>query len=508
MGGSNPQLDLVKRDHAMPDLPADAPPDPTSRTRRRFGWPASATGPRRAAVLRWTGAPGSPRRIVGLVLLVSLLLGLLAAAGIGETSAAQPALDGGAWLASANGSLVHANGVSARIDWTTSVSGGTSRVIQNRTGGFIDQGNGRFLSIDGAAMKVSNTTEIDGNDIEIESGGSHSFVVYKSDGVIQEIDPTTLDAIGDAVDLGGPVGSAGVDAQGTLYAALNDSRQIAVVKRNRLESLIGDGSDAGAQLVTVGTAVTALDTAAGVVLLLHNGEVTDSIDLGLPQGTELKAPPLESGSTLWLTDVTHRQLIGIGMDGNRAQTVDIPSSTTPSEPQPAGDQVYLYDKATAALATIDTTTGSARTQKLAGLTTKTEFFGKDGLVYVNDLGGPSAFVANDRGVVSPLVKYATNKPLPPPVISAKPQPPVKKLTPKVKKKPARKAPRVLKIHPRPKPRPKPKPNPRPKPKPTTTTTSTTTDPNSTTTTTVSRDRSRSANRSAATIASSPSDVPS
>ncbi len=483
----------------MPDHPADAPPEPKPPMRRRFIRAALPEGSRRSRLSRWVGAPGSPRRVVALVVAVSLLLGLLAAAGIGQTSAAQPALDGGAWLGSSNGSLVHANGVSARIDWTTSTSGSDYHVIQNQTGGFIDQGNGRFLTIDGAGMKVGNATEIDGTDVEIDSGGSHSFVVYRADGIIQEVNPTTLDAVGDAVDLGSPIGSAGVDAQGTLYAALNNSRQIAVVSHDRLDSLIGDGSDAGAQLVTVGTAVTAVDTAAGVVLLLHGGEVSHSIDLGLPSGTQLALPTFESGSTLWITDVTHRQLVGIGMDGNRSETVDLPTSVgAPSAPEPAGDQVYLFDKATGSLATIDTATGSARTQKLVVPKANTEFFGKDGLVYLNDFGGPSAFVANDRGVVSPLVKYATNKPVPKPVATPK-KAPVKKLTPKVKKKAVRRAPRVLKIHPRPKPKPKPKPLPKPKPKPTTTTTTvhpnsttttsdpgdttTTTDPNSTTTTT-------------------------
>ncbi len=422
--------------------------------------------------------------MVGLVAVVALVLGGLAAAGIGQTSAAQPALDGGAWLGSANGSLVHANGVSARIVWTTAFTGGAYRVIQTRTGGFIDLGTGRFLPIDGASMKVGNATEVDGTDVEIDSGGSHSFVVYRRDGIIQEVDPNTLDAIGDAVDLNGPIGSAGVDAQGTLYAALNDSRQVAVVSHDRLESLIGDGSDAGATIVTVATAVTAVDTTAGDELLLHNGAVSHNVALGLASGTQLVLPDSEGGTTLWITDVTHHQLLGLGLDGSRSQTVDLPTTITPSEPQPAGDQVYLFDKASGSLATVDTTNGSARTQKLLSPTAKTEFFGKDGYVYVNDFGGPSAFVANDHGVVSPLVKYALNKPLPKPVPAKKA--PVKKLAPKIKRKVVRRPRRLPKVH----PRPKPKAKPLPKPKPTTTTTAipgstttTTTNPGSTTTTT-------------------------
>ena len=467
----------------MPDHAADAPPEPEPRPRRWFGRAAAPAGTTSGRLARWAGAPGSPRRLVALIAAVALLLGLLAAAGIGETSAAQPALDGGAWLGSANGSLVHANGVSARIDWTTAIAGGAYRVVQNGTGGFIDQGTGRFLTIDGSGMKVGNATQIDGADVEIVSSGARSFVVYRADGIVQEVNPTTLDAVGDAVDLGGPIGSAGVDAQGILYAALNDARQIAVVKNRRLESLIGDGSDAGAQLVTVGTSVAAVDTTAGDVLLLHDGVARRSIALGLPSGTELALPASESGSTLWITDVTHRQLVGLGTDGSRSQTVPLPTTiATPGAPQPAGDQVYLFDRATGALATIDTTTASARTQKLVRPNADAEFFGKDGLVYVNDFGGNTAFVANDLGVVSPLVKYAVNKPLPQPgPATNKPQ--VKKLAPQVKKKVPARIRRIPQIHPRPKPKPKPKPKPPPKPKPTTTTTSTTTDPSSSSTTT-------------------------
>ena len=393
---------------------------------------------------------------------------------------------------------MHANGVSARIDWTTAIAGGSYRIVQNGTGGFIDQGAGRFLTIDGSGMKVGNATQIDGADIEIVSGGSRSFVVYRSDGVVQEVDPTTLDAVGEAVDLGGPVGSAGVDAQGILYAALNDSHQIAVVRNDRLDSLIGDGSDAGAQLVTVGTAVSAVDTAAGQVLLLHDGQARHSIDLGLPGGTELVLPSSESGSTLWITDVTHRQLVGLGMDGSRSQTVALPAVVvTPGAPQPAGDQVYLFDKATGSLATVDTTSGSTRTQKVMRADADVEFFGKDGFVYVNDFAGNAAFVANDRGVVSPLMKYAVNKPLPRPGATAN-KPRVKKLAPRLKRKAPARIRRFPHVQPRPKPKPRPGPKPAPKAKPTTTTsttssttttsidpgsTTTTTDPSSTTTTT-------------------------
>ncbi|HEY5155469.1 MAG TPA: hypothetical protein VIJ47_12085, partial [Acidimicrobiales bacterium] len=75
----------------MDDQPADAPLEPDE-----------ARHPRLARVI---GSPGSSRRVVAVVAIVALLLGLVAASGIGQTSEAQPALDGGAWLGSANGSL-------------------------------------------------------------------------------------------------------------------------------------------------------------------------------------------------------------------------------------------------------------------------------------------------------------------------------------------------------------------------------------------------------------------
>ncbi|HEX7442883.1 MAG TPA: hypothetical protein VF320_03290, partial [Acidimicrobiales bacterium] len=285
------------------------------------------------------------------------------------------------------------------------------------------------------------------------------------------------DARGDAVDLSGPIDSVGVDAAGNLYAALNSAHQIAVVAHDRIESLIGDGSDAGAHLVTVGTEVVAVDATARVVLMLHPDGSSRTVDLGVDPGTQLAMPALESGSTLWLTDVTHRALIGLAQGADVAQTVplgSVPGALGP--PQPSGAVVYLYDAPSGSLSGVDTGTGKARTQKLSVGSTDAEFFGKDGLVYVNDFAGPKAFVGNDLGVVTPLVKYSAAKPPPKPGAPAK-KPAVKKLTPHLHKKAGR-----VRARPRPRPKPRARPKPRPKPRPKASTT-TTTNPGSTTTTT-------------------------
>ena len=437
---------------------------------------------------RLLGPAGSARRVVALIAAVALLLAGLATVGIGEISSAQPALDGGAWLGSANGTLVHANGVSAKIDWTTSVTAGTYTVIQNGTGGFVDEGDGQFLPIDGSAMKVGAPTDMGSPDIQIASGGGRSYVVYLASGVAQEVDPTTLDPIGDAVDLAGPADSVGVDSAGTLYAALSGVNQIAVVDGDRLSSLIGDGSDAGAKLVTVGTQVAALDAKAGVVLLLGHKGVRDSLSLPGAAGSDLIVPTSESGSTLWITDATHRTLIGLAMNGDRAQTVNLGELAGPlGAPAPAGNHVYLFDAASGSLTGVDVLQGSAKTQKLTSPGTQVEMFSKDGLVYVNDFRGPRAFVANDRGVVTPLQKYATATVATTKTTVPKPKPtptpkkalvvkkrPVKRFVPRLKN---RVAPRSHHAPPRRFPRP------RPRPVPTTTTTTTSVDPSSTTTTT-------------------------
>jgi hypothetical protein len=446
---------------------------------------------------RLLGPAGSARRVVALIATVALVLAGLATVGIGEISSAQPALDGGAWLGSANGTLVHANGISAKIDWTTSVPAGSYTVIQNGTGGFVDQGNGNFSPIDGSSMRVGDPTDMSSPDIQIASGGGRSYVVYLATGVAQEVDPTTLEPVGDAVDLAGPTDSVGVDAAGTLYAALSGVNQIAVVDGDRLSSLIGDGSDAAAKLVTVGTQVAAVDTKAGVVLLLGHKGVRDSIALPGAAGSDLVVPSVESGSTLWITDNTHRSLIGLSMTGDRAQTVNLGDVAGQlGAPAPAGNQVYLFDPSSGSLTGVDVLTGSAKTQKLTTPGTQVELFSKDGLAYVNDFRSPRAFVANDRGVVAPLLKYAAAKPVTSPTV-AKTKPVTPKKPPLVKKHPVKRfVPRLTnRSAPRKSNRPPPRRLPRPRPRPVRTTTTTTTrrprsttttsttDPSSTTTTT-------------------------
>ena len=408
------------------------------------------------------------------------------ALGSGPAHRTQPPLDGGVWLGSANGSLAHVDGSSARVDWRLSTGKGTFRVTQDGTGGFVETADGRVSAIDPTALALVDPTDLADPHTEVVAGGGRTYVVYLDTGLSQQVDAATLDPVGDAVDLGGTVTSAAVDGGGVLYVRLDDGSTVETVDGDHQRAEVGvDGTDT-TSLVAVGGRVAAVDTGAGLVTVLHPNGSTRAIDVGV-SGKGVTVAPGSGGPDLWLTDMTDSQLVSVDLSNSEVGTTAIAHATKAlSAPQSTGAFTYLYDRTSGTLLTVDGQGHVATTQAFAP-GTDVELLAKDGLVYANDFAGPHALVADAHGVVKQFDKYLA------PASPSKAKAKVKTLKPKVKKKKAKPKPKKKKSPKRPPKKVKHKKPPPPAPRPTTTTTTgpasttTTTAPSSTTTTTTPPD---------------------
>ncbi len=408
--------------------------------------------------------------------------------GSGLTHRTLPALDGGVWLGSANGSLAHVDGSSARVDWRLSTGKGTFRITQDGTGGFVETADGHVIAIDPTAMTLVNPTDLSDPHTQVVTGGGRTYIVYLDTGLSQEVDAETLDPVGDAVDLGGAVSSAAVDESGVLFARLDGGSTIETIDGDHQRAETSDGGSDSTTLVAVGGKVAAVDTTEGVVTTVRPDGSTHPIAIGA-SGKGISVAATSGGPDLWLTDVPDSQLVSVDLADDEVGTTPLPKVTTAmSAPQPAGAYTYVYDRKAGALLTVDER-GRVTTTKAFTPGTDAQLLSKDGLVYANDFGGPHALVADSHGVVKQFDKYDA------PSSAAAAKAKVKTLKPKVSKKkakPKKKPPKKKPAKHKPV-RHKP-PTAKPKPAPTTTTTTTapadttiTTGPTTTTTTTVPPD---------------------
>jgi hypothetical protein len=394
------------------------------------------------------------RRHLGaaVVLAVVASLVVMVAIGTGYHPRTAPALDGGAWLGSSNGALVHANGTSARVDWVLAASPGMFQVIQAGTGGLVDAASGLARSIDGSNMTLSPPTNLGSGNSGLVTGGGQTYVVNHYTGLVQPVDPVTLTPSGDAVALHGPVGSTAVDGDGTLYAVLAASGTIDTISNGSIEAQISGGSPS-ARLVTLGTSVVEVDLASNAVVRLRADGAASSVSLGLPSTSQLAIPTAIDATLLWITDITSGTLLGI--DPSRGVTQQIPVGSAGAGlgvPQVAGRLVYLVDSRSGSVLTVDPTRGGVSHDTVFPIGATATMFSKDGLVWGNDFAGAKAVVADAQGNIQIIQKYVPGKKTTPG--------PVNRKTPKPIHKPKRKVarvPRVVKHKPKAKKKPAVKP---------------------------------------------------
>ncbi len=421
-----------------------------------------------------------------LAVLVAMAVIGANAFGTGLVHRKVPPLDGGVWLGSANGSLAHVDGSSAQVDWRLSTGKGTFQVTQDGTGALVETADGHVTAIDPTAMALVNPTDLADPHTQVVTGGGRTYVVYLDTGISQQVSADTLDPVGDAVDLGGTVTSAAVDAGGELYVRLDDGSTTESIDgdHQRAETAV-DGSDA-TSLTAVGGTVVAVDTGSGVATVLHPDGGTRSIGLGV-SGKGIAVPPGSSGPDLWLTDGPDAQLLSVDLtNGEVGDTTIAHAGNGLSAPQATGSFTYLYDRKAGAFLTVDEQ-GQVTTTKAFAPGTDVQLLAKDGLVYANDFGGPHALVADRHGVVKQFDKYTA------PAATSKAKAKAKTLKPKVKKKAKPKKKRKPPKHKPKKVKHKKPPAPAPPSTTTTTrpgsttTTTTTPPPSSTTTTTTAPD---------------------
>lgn len=160
--------------------------------------------------------------ILGAVALVGTSLAALL--GNGAAAVTMPLRDGAAWVQSlVTGSL-------ERLDTGTGVVGYRLRTpLANRPLEIVDDGTttvlrdpatGAIRSIDlsGAKAKLSDPTDL-AREARLVSGAGHTFVLLSERGEVAALDPRSL-AVGEPIDLGGPLGAAAVDGAGTLWVAV------------------------------------------------------------------------------------------------------------------------------------------------------------------------------------------------------------------------------------------------------------------------------------------------
>jgi hypothetical protein len=384
--------------------------------RRFIDW--RSLGSRLGRALRWDRTAGYS--MIGIV--AALIVAVVGFGAQGHTVLAH--ISGvGAWLSNnKQGSVTHANGLSGKADarlMLHNAQGHPLKVIQDGKVVLVqDTVTGVVSRIDPSALTVSQSVSYGAAGVQIVAGAGLAYAIDPVKGVVQRIDPTQLSAIGTSIPLGGPVGTAALDGQGTLWVPLPKTGQVVPVANGTAGTPVSVGRPNDTLNVTVaaGTPVVSDATQATMTVLSRDGGRST---------VNLPATATGSASGGLLTPAaTDSPLVPVVADGSGQLVVVNTVTATPTSvtltgldahhlgtPQVLGDRVYVPDETTGRLIVYDTGAGQLVDQiTVTGKAGALNMFVKDGMLWVNDANGPDAVSVDSSGGVHHIGKYDSQLP--------------------------------------------------------------------------------------------------
>lgn len=359
--------------------------------------------------------------IVGVLAAVSLVF------GTGASSAVPRLANIGAWLGSSQkGQVVHANGLSGKVDGRidmTNAAGHPLKIVQDGNVILvIDEITGQVSRIDPAQLQVTETREYGATDIQVVVGSGLAYVVDSAKGSVQQINPTNLDTIGAPVSVRPtPLGQAAIDKNGTLWALAPASGQAVPVSRGRAGTpvKVGNAHDQlaltianGAPLVTdPNTAAAMLVGATGSMFRVNLPSTVSAAATSSGQPRVL-APATADGPLVPILAPSSGSLVLVNTATRSLSTTSLNSPGHRfGAPQVLGERVYIPDQTTGYLVVYDAANGQFDSQiPVTAHTGALQAFEQDGILWVNDENGPIAVAIDSTGAVHRIGKYATAAP--------------------------------------------------------------------------------------------------
>lgn len=370
------------------------------------------------------------------------VLGVTAAVvGVGVSSASPKLADVGAWLwSSGRGTVVHANGLSGKVDGrieNVAKPGSHLKIVQDgATVLLVDQVTGVVSRIEPSQLTVVQTRDFQAARLQLVVSGDAAYAV-DPEGSVQRIDPATLNAVGAPIALPRPLGRSAVDGGGRLWVPVPASGHAVPVRDGvkGQEVSVGEAGDPLVLTIAGGLPVIT-DTRASVAITI--GDDGTRSRFVLPEGVTaaghggVLSPAHTDGPTvpilvpgpeglLLLLDTASGQISQTKL----SQVVADPSGL--GVPQVLGSRAYIPDTLAGRLIVWDAAAKSfVKPIQVTARPGPFEVFVRDGLLWADDENGDGAVVIDPDGhrhgvqKNDPDVPGPTRTPVPEPTPSTPP----------------------------------------------------------------------------------------
>ncbi|MEV6350741.1 fibronectin type III domain-containing protein [Actinoplanes sp. NPDC051851] len=385
---------------------------------------------------------------------VALAAGLgLTVLGLGAADEAVASFDAASWVWSrAQGEVARVNGVTAKIDTRVDVGQAKGHALQvsqsDRFAILRDVNTGAIGTMDLTDLQAFwNSQASPGNGVSVALHDDAAFVIDTTQGKVQQIDPSSLQPIGEALAFPPGITAGAFDDAGLLWIAAPSEGTVTGIQPAPVTT-DGVAGTTGPQKVRTETVaspshdlkITTLDAGVGVLDSTNNVltrvTMTGKTPVSLPLTGPADVPAHTDGSVIPVTVTSTRQVLGVGAQSVQA-TFTVPGSDdTTLQPAVAwegyyyvaeedGDTVHVFDAAGTAQEGIEF-------QKPGG---SLELEVRESYLFINAPGSSTARVVDDSHGVRTVDKYADDVlgGDAPPVTTPRVTPPKKETKPKVTK---------------------------------------------------------------------------
>ncbi|GAB7047005.1 fibronectin type III domain-containing protein [Catenuloplanes indicus] len=378
----------------------------------------------------------TPGGLVTIGTVAALVAGMAATVlGLGAADQAVASFDAASWLWSkSKGELARANGVTGRVDTRFAVAGAAGHPMQvSQTDRFLimrDLNTGLVSSLDLTSLQTIATAQTTaGVGVTVALDEEAAFIVDSVQGEVRQLDPQTLEPVGEPVRY--PPGIAGgtFDGESRLWIAVPSEGTVSAItpapigddEGDRADTEAGGQGAGGPKLIrTHGVAapshdlaLTALDSGVAVLdrttntLTMVRGEA-EPLPVTLPLTGVGLLPERTTGTQIPVTVGEDRKVYVVSETGVVTEFA-VPGDGAPLRPAVAwSGRFYVPEEGTGVVHVLDGSGTRTGTFTVAGANGELELEVRENHLFVNAPNSAAAQVVDDAHQVKTVDKYAND----------------------------------------------------------------------------------------------------